>query len=60
MLAKNHELLEVFRGILRGRPCPNRESFYRLRSAGIMTGESMEDARPRCQVYAAYLKHHLL
>jgi hypothetical protein len=59
MLAKNQPLLEVVRGMLRGRPCPTQESFYRLRTAGIMTGDSMQDARPRCQVYANYLQHHL-
>ncbi len=59
MLAKNPQLLEVVRAVLRGRPCPTRESFYRLRTAGIMTGDSMRDARPRCQVYANYLRHHL-
>ena len=59
MLAKNPQLLEVVRAMLRGRPCPTRESFYRLRTAGIMTGDSMRDARPRCQVYANYLQHHL-
>ncbi|HTE89148.1 MAG TPA: AAA-like domain-containing protein, partial [Terriglobales bacterium] len=59
MLAKNQPLLEIVRGMLRGRPCPTRESFYRLRTAGTMTGESMQDARLRCQVYANYLQHHL-
>jgi hypothetical protein len=59
MLAKNQPLLEVVRGMLRGRPCPTREGFYRLRTAGILTGDSLQDARPRCQVYANYLEHHL-
>jgi len=60
MLAKNPQLLEVVRVMLRGRRCPTQESFYRLRTAGIMTGDSMQDARLRCQVYESYLKHHLL
>jgi hypothetical protein len=46
--------------MLRGKPCPTPESFYRLRSAGLMTGDSASDARPRCQLYATYLEKHLL
>jgi hypothetical protein len=34
-------------------------SFYRLRSAGVLTGESPAEARPRCQLYAEYLRRHL-
>lgn len=60
LLAKDPELLEVVRGCLRGRPCPGPESFYRLRSAGLMLGDSPRDARFRCQLYADYLERHLL
>jgi DNA-binding SARP family transcriptional activator len=60
MLARNSELMEVMQGVLQGRPCPSAESFYRLRSAGIVAGESARDVRPRCPLYAAYLKRHLL
>jgi hypothetical protein len=60
MLARNDELMEVVRGVLQGRPCPTTDSFYRLRSAGIVEGESARDVRPRCPLYAAYLKRHLL
>jgi DNA-binding SARP family transcriptional activator len=60
MLARNSELMEVVQGVLQGRPCPSAESFYRLRSAGIVAGESARDVRPRCPLYAAYLKRHLL
>jgi len=60
VLAKDADLLEVVRGILRGTPCPTAEHFYRLRSAGIMIGESSRDAHPRCGVYTSYLERHLL
>jgi AAA-like domain/TIR domain len=60
LLVKDPELREVVRGVLRGRPCPTAETFYRLRSAGLMAGESARDARPRCQLYATYLEQHLL
>ena len=36
------------------------ESFYWLRSAGLMAGDSERDVRLRCQHYATYLERHLL
>jgi len=60
LLAQDAALADVVRGILQGRPCPNAESFYRLRSAGVMSGEGARDVRPRCQLYATYLERHLL
>jgi DNA-binding SARP family transcriptional activator len=59
-LARNEALREVVRGVLEGRPCPSAESFYRLRSAGIVAGESAREVRPRCPLYTAYLRRHLL
>jgi len=60
LLAKDPALMEVVRGILHEKPCPTPESFYRLRSAGVMAGNSPSDARPRCRLYAMYLRRHLL
>lgn len=60
LLARDASLTDVVRGILRGEPCPTTESFYRLRSAGLVVGDSSRTARPRCQLYAAYLERHLL
>ena len=60
LLAQDAALCEVMREILRGRPCSSTESFYRLRSAGLLGGDSVQDARPRCQLYATYLSSHLL
>jgi serine/threonine protein kinase len=59
MLARDASLTEVVRGILEGRPCPDPASFYRLRSGGLMRGDSLQEARPRCEIYASYLKRHL-
>ncbi len=59
-LSQDHALSEVVRGILQGSAQPDAESFYRLRSAGLMMGESPRDVRPRCQLYASYLEQHLL
>lgn len=60
LLAKDPVLTEVLRGLLRGQPCPTPESFYRLRSAGVIMGNSQSDVQLRCQLYASYLKRHLL
>ena len=60
LLARDPALCEVVRGVLRGEPCPTVEDFYRLRSAGVMAGDSAQDVTPRCQLYATYLKRHLL
>ncbi len=60
LLAKDSQLCEVVRGVLRGQPCPTDDSFYRLRSGGVMAGDSTRDVHPRCQLYARYLERHLL
>ena len=60
MLVRDPELTQVMRGVLNGLPCPSPETFDRLRSAGLVTGHIPEEARPRCRLYAAYLRRHLL
>ena len=60
LLARDPALCDAAREVLRGRPCPTPEAFYRLRSAGVMGGESAREAKPRCQLYATYLERHLL
>jgi hypothetical protein len=60
LLARDKELTEVMRGVLNGLPCPTPESFDRLRSAGLVTGHIPEEARPRCRLYTAYLRRHLV
>jgi DNA-binding SARP family transcriptional activator len=59
-LQQDAELVQAVRAILRGESCPGPESFYRLRSAGVMAGTSVQNVRPRCRLYAAYLTRHLL
>jgi len=59
MLARNEKLAEVVRGVLHGKPCPDADSFHRLRSAGVMAGDSVRAARLRCQLYGQYLERHL-
>jgi tRNA A-37 threonylcarbamoyl transferase component Bud32 len=60
LLARDPVLCDAVREVLQGRPCPTQEGFYRLRSAGIISGDSNRDATPRCQLYATYLERHLL
>ncbi len=59
-LVQDPMLCDVVRGVLQGRPCPTADSFYRLRSAGVMVGDAAQQVRPRCQLYATYLERHLL
>jgi hypothetical protein len=58
-LSKDSRLSAVVREVLEGRQCPDADTFYRLRSAGILVGETARAARPRCRLYAAYLRDHL-
>ncbi|MDH7570351.1 MAG: AAA-like domain-containing protein, partial [Armatimonadota bacterium] len=60
LLARDPELMEVVRAVLRGTPPASPDAFYRLRSAGIMAGDSPREMRPRCRLYATYLSRHLL
>ena len=59
-LAQDPELRAVVQSVLQGKAVANTDSFYRLRSAGLMAGNSVRDLRPRCQLYANYLEKHLL
>jgi len=59
-LTQDGALCEVVRRVLKGSSSVGTESFYRLRSAGLVAGDSEHDARPRCQLYATYLEKHLL
>jgi serine/threonine protein kinase len=59
-LQQDPALCEIVREILNGRQSTTREGFYRLRSAGLISGKSAHSVAPRCQLYAMYLEHHLL
>ncbi len=59
-LTQDVALCDLVRGVLLGRPASDKEMFYRLRSAGVMEGDTIRDMRPRCQLYATYLEEHLL
>jgi hypothetical protein len=59
-LSQDHELIEAVRLVLRGGEVPSPETFYRLRGAGVIIGESAHNARLRCRLYGEYLSRHLL
>jgi hypothetical protein len=59
-LSQDVELTEITRGLLRGTACPTVESFYRLRTAGLIAGEIASEAHFRCRLYESYLSRHLL
>jgi hypothetical protein len=59
-LAQDSTLFEVMRGVLSGRHTATPEAFYRLRSSGLVAGESAREMHPRCKLYQVYLSRHLL
>lgn len=58
-LSLDATLCDAVRGLLQGTPISTPDSFYRLRSAGIVTGRSAQEAQIRCRLYADYLRRHL-
>ncbi len=60
LLGRDPEMCDAVREVLQGRPCPTLQTFYRLRSAGVIVGDLPREARLRCQLYRDYLSRHLL
>lgn len=59
-LAHDNTLSEIMRASLGGRQIATTEAFYRLRSSGLVAGDSARDMKPRCKLYQLYLARHLL
>jgi DNA-binding SARP family transcriptional activator len=59
-IERDPDLCDVLRKMLRGQPCPTSESFYRLRSAGVVVGDSARQAQLRCRLYETALAQRLL
>jgi len=59
-LNREEPLLQAMQGVLHGKACPDYDTFYRLRSAGILRGDSKDNVSLRCEIYGNYLKKHLL
>ncbi|MCK5524483.1 MAG: AAA-like domain-containing protein [Thiomargarita sp.] len=60
LLNRDKPLLHAMQKVLQGQSCPDYDSFYRLRSAGILRGDSKDNVNLRCKIYEYYLKKHLL
>jgi hypothetical protein len=58
-LDSNPELSQVVLRILKGEGAPSWEQFYRLRSRGLLRGDSPQKARLRCKLYEDYLRVYL-
>ncbi|HET7219187.1 MAG TPA: AAA-like domain-containing protein [Vicinamibacterales bacterium] len=55
LLQKDSVLDEAMHAVLKGDARPDRDSFYRLRSAGLIVGDAPSEARPRCGLYRQLL-----
>jgi serine/threonine protein kinase len=60
LLQKDDVLCDVLRTILKGQVSQDMDSFFRLRSAGIVSGDTAADMQFRSLVYQRYLARHLL
>ncbi|HEV3200662.1 MAG TPA: AAA-like domain-containing protein [Bryobacteraceae bacterium] len=58
-LRDNDHLRKSLKQVISGRACDDEDDFQRLRAAGLIEGESRQTARPRCDLYASYLRTHL-
>jgi DNA-binding winged helix-turn-helix (wHTH) protein len=58
-LQQDQNLLEELRGFILSGSTLSNSAFYRLRSAGVLSGDSSDEPRPRCDLYARYLTRHL-
>jgi DNA-binding SARP family transcriptional activator len=52
-------LVDALLEVLENDRCPSSDSFYRLRAAGVITGDSPDSCRPRCLLYTNYLARSL-
>lgn len=59
-LIKDALLRDTMRNLIRGQAQPSNEAFYRLRSAGLVSGRTTQDARPRCQLYVDFFMRYLM
>jgi hypothetical protein len=58
-LSQDPDLGQALREALSRSACPTDESFYRLRSAGVLLGATRAAVRPRCHLYRLYLEARL-
>lgn len=59
-LRKADDLSAAVAGLLQGQNGLSADAFYRLRTAGIICGDSPRNAEMRCDLYHDYLSRYLL
>jgi hypothetical protein len=59
-LEQETTLLEALREFLRSNSKLSNDIQSRLRSAGILSNDSIQETRLRCELYETYLKRHLV
>jgi len=59
LLASDDELANAVRSVLARTRGLEEGVFYRLRAAGILSGDTAHDAALRCKLYESYLEAHL-
>ena len=52
-------LQQELRGFVQSNSNLSSSAFYRLRSAGILAGDTADEPSPRCDLYARFLKRNL-
>jgi hypothetical protein len=60
MVSSKDDLKAALHGLLKDQPIPDAMTFYHLRSAGVVAGESTKDAHFRCAIYRKFLARHLV
>ncbi len=59
-ISQDEALLMAVRNLLQGHQQFAGDAFYRLRSAGVICGDTPREASFRCQLYQQYLQRNLL
>jgi hypothetical protein len=59
VLSRDPAAAEVMRAMIKNGTPPPIDYFYRLRGAGAISGNSPDEARPRCDLYKKFLGRHL-
>lgn len=60
LLRGDETLCNAICDLLEGRKLSDTITFHRLHSAGVIVGDSLDNAKLRCDLYAEYLSHHLV
>jgi hypothetical protein len=59
-LIKKAGIGDAVRQLIAGKGLLDTITFHRLRYGGLISGDSLENAQIRCELYTKYLKKHLL